>query len=94
MLGVRRIGASCGRAHARWCSEAHAALVDSYRAARSQWEEGQGSGREVYQAPGAAGSLAVAAQLEDDDYRAMFPPPTFRAWLEANRGSNTEDSSV
>lgn len=66
---------------------AHRAMVEDYRAARTAWEERRETGEAApTSVPGIAGSGVAIHQLEDDDYRRAFPPPTFRAWLEGNRG--------
>lgn len=49
----------------------HRSSVESYRHWRASWEERREDEHHM--------------QLEDDDYAAMYPPPTFRAWLEASR---------
>lgn len=41
--------------------------VDAYRAARAQWEE--------------ARENEPHTQMEDDEYAATYPPPTFKRWL-------------
>lgn len=45
----------------------HRINVESYREWRHNWEEARENGE--------------AVQMEDDDYAAAYPPPTFRAWL-------------
>lgn len=52
----------------------HRALVTEYRDWRHSWEERREDRHHM--------------QLEDDDYAAMYPPPTFRAWLLARAGVN------
>lgn len=45
----------------------HRAMVLSYRDARDAWE--------------CLRESSVGMQLEEGDFRAEFPPPTFKAWL-------------
>jgi hypothetical protein len=49
----------------------HRELVQAYRDWRISWEERRED--------------EFHMRLEDDEYAAMFPPPTFKAWLEAGR---------
>lgn len=44
-------------------------MVSEYRDWRTSWEERR---EDEYH-----------MQLEDEEYAAMYPPPTFKAWLEA-----------
>lgn len=57
----------------RKCSSSclHLQSVEDYRAARAQWEEARES--------------ELHMQMEDDDYAAKYPPPTFKAWLQGRR---------
>lgn len=45
----------------------HRALVQDFRDARHAWEENRECG--------------AAMQMEDDEYREAYPPPTFKDWL-------------
>lgn len=81
---------ACSARHRRWCSPAHEALVTEYQDARRAWEDARDSGREAHQAAGAAHSLVAMHQLEDDEYRELYPPPTFRAWLIGQRARDPE----
>lgn len=49
----------------------HRRLVSEYRDSRDAWEAGRETGDSM--------------RLEDDEYRAQNPPPTFKAWLAAGR---------
>lgn len=55
----------------------HRAMVMQYRDARHAWEERREQGE--------------AMQMEDDDYRAAFPPPTFKDWLRGYPWPSTSD---
>jgi hypothetical protein len=46
----------------------HRRQVQDYRDARHAWEEAREQGE--------------AMQMEDDEYRARYPPPTFKTWLQ------------
>lgn len=54
----------------------HRQMVDEYRDWRHSWEQRREDTHHY--------------QLENDEYAAMYPPPTFRAWLEARAGTWTE----
>lgn len=58
----------------------HRALVESYYDARHAWEALRESDTPV-PAAFAFGADVTCQQLEDDDFRAAFPPPTFKQWL-------------
>jgi hypothetical protein len=45
----------------------HRQLVETYRDSRHSWEERRETSEHL--------------QMEDDDYRAAYPPPTFKQWL-------------
>ena len=45
----------------------HRQMVDEYRDWRINWEENR--------------EKEPNLQMEDDDYREAYPPPTFKAWL-------------
>lgn len=77
--GMPRVGAC----HTRCL---HREMVEDYRSTRHAWEEARESGRPV-SAEHAGGAAIAMHQLEDDDYAAAYPPPTFRAWLEGHRTS-------
>ena len=51
----------------------HRAFVMAYRDARDAWEQNRESEWNM--------------QLEDDDYAAEYPPPTFKQWLIDQGGS-------
>lgn len=53
----------------------HRALVDDYRDWRHSWLER----REDH----------YHMNLEDEEYAAMYPPPTFKAWLLARGGARS-----
>lgn len=74
----------------------HRRLVEDYRDARAAWEALRESGAQApTSVPGVAHSEAAIYQLEDEDFRAAFPPPTFRQWLEANaRGAHADTEAV
>lgn len=48
----------------------HRQLVLGYRAVRHAWEENRERGDHM--------------RLEDDEYRRLYPPPTFKGWLKAH----------
>ena len=50
----------------------HRALVQDFRDSRHAWEERRENGE--------------AMQMEDAEYRAVFPPPTFKEWLIRSAG--------
>lgn len=55
----------------------HRAMVEEYRDWRLSWEERREDRHHM--------------QLEDEEYAAMYPPPTFRTWLECRRGWTEEE---
>lgn len=60
----------------------HRAFVEEYQAARDARERLTQSDQLVPSSvPGAAGSGASMAQLEDDDLRQYVPAPRFKDWL-------------
>lgn len=67
----------CSRRHGKWCSPAHAELVDNYRHARHAWEERREYGDNM--------------RMEDDEYREAHPPPTFKQWLVNNKREEQQD---
>lgn len=69
----------------------HRQLVTEYQWERMRWEERRESGELApTSVPGIAGSQVAMHQLEDADYRAAFPPPTFRQWLIDHAGQRTD----
>lgn len=50
----------------------HRSMVQEYRDWRHSWEERREDNHHY--------------QLEDDDYAQLYPPPTFRTWLQARAG--------
>lgn len=56
-------------------------VTEVYRAARQAWEDHRESHRPVPQATGAAHSTVGAAQLSDEEFRLLHPPPTFKNTL-------------
>jgi hypothetical protein len=69
-----------------------AAMMNDYRAARAAWEAKRESGDPV-PARFSHGAAIACYQLEDADFRAAFPPPTLRGWLEASRRPDDEASA-
>lgn len=57
----------------------HRAMVTEYRDWRASWEERREAGPHM--------------QMEDDDYRAAYPPPTFKAWLQGRAGMREEPAA-
>lgn len=55
----------------------HRQSVEAYRDTRHAWEALRESGTLVSH----SGTEVAAYQLEDDDFRERFPPPTFKDWL-------------
>lgn len=70
----------------------HRQLVESYRDARFASESLRESDAPAYGAAGAAHSGAAAYQLDDAAFRELYGAPTFKEWLEHNKGSRTEPS--
>lgn len=68
----------------------HRAMVQEYQDARNAWEAQRESGTTVPALYADGGELVSMYQLEDADYRAAFPPPTFRTWLEGHAGSRKD----
>lgn len=60
------------------------AMLEDYRSARAAWEAKRESGDPV-PPEFAHGGLVACYQLEDPEFRAAFPAPMLRDWLEANR---------
>lgn len=60
----------------------HRALVEDYRAARAAWEALRESDAVVPAGAAYGGEGVAMHQLEDDEFRAWFPPPTFKTWLQ------------
>jgi len=58
----------------------HRVLVEGYRDARHAWEALRESDTPV-PAAYAGGATTTCMQLEDDEFRAAYPPPTFKQWL-------------
>lgn len=50
----------------------HRAMVEDFRDWRHSWHQRREDEHHM--------------QLEDEEYAAMYPPPTFRDWLEARGG--------
>lgn len=70
----------------------HRQLVENYRDARFANEALRESSAPAYGAAGAANSGAGAHQLTDDEFRELYPAPTFKDWLIAHAGANSEPS--
>lgn len=82
------------RAHHRKPHTWRELVTDTYRDARYAWERRRESSEPVWAVTGAANSGCACYQLEDDDYRALFPPPTFKDVLLALRGTTTRQEAV
>lgn len=72
-------GMRVGRDGAPGCKASclHRQTVEEYRDTRHAWESLRESGHLVPH----GGTEVAAHQLEEDDFRQAFPPPTFRDWL-------------
>jgi hypothetical protein len=64
--------------------------MDAWSSAHAAWAQRRESGALAYQAAGAAHSDAACYQLSDREYRGLYPEPTLKEFLLANKGINTE----
>lgn len=86
---MSRPRASCSPRHRRFCSPAHADLVQSYRDARDARDALRESDTAVPAAWSAGGAVS-AYQLEAAEFDQAYPAVTFREWLLDHAGRNEE----
>lgn len=82
----------CSRAHGKWCSPAHVALVGEYRDARFAWEDRFEAGTGTTYRAGIIAEQRHASRRggrnEVVDFVDTDPPVTFRDWLVGSAGRN------